>query len=63
MTFSNLSGTRHPGPGTRVAKAAARGFTLLEMLAVIVLLGIVATIVARSISSNVTKADYKAGKL
>ena len=33
------------------------------MLAVIVLLGIVATIVARSISSNVTKADYKAGKL
>jgi len=41
----------------------ARGFTLLEMLAVIVLLGIVATIVARSISGSVTKADYKAGKL
>ena len=39
------------------------GFTLLEMLAVIVLLGIVATIVARSISGSVTKADYKAGKL
>ena len=39
------------------------GFTLLEMLAVIVLLGIVATIVARSVSGSVTKADYKAGKL
>jgi general secretion pathway protein G len=45
------------------APALARGFTLLEMLAVIVLLGIVATIVARSISGSVTKADYKAGKL
>ncbi len=41
----------------------AQGFTLLEMLAVIVLLGIVATIVARSVSGSVTKADYKAGKL
>ncbi len=49
---------RSPVPGPR-----SRGFTLLEMLAVIVLLGIVATIVARSISGNVTKADYKAGKL
>ena len=48
-----------PGPNPRFS----RGFTLLEMLAVIVLLGIVATIVARSISGSVTKADYKAGKL
>lgn len=48
-----------PAPRSRFAK----GFTLLEMLAVIVLLGIVATIVARSISGSVTKADYKAGKL
>lgn len=50
--------SRVPVPGPRPL-----GFTLLEMLAVIVLLGIVATIVARSISGSVTKADYKAGKL
>ncbi|HEY3519533.1 MAG TPA: type II secretion system major pseudopilin GspG [Rhodanobacteraceae bacterium] len=53
---------RVPSPESRVP-AFRKGFTLLEMLAVIVLLGIVATIVARSISGNVTKADYKAGKL
>ncbi len=51
-----------PGPWSPRALRAA-GFTLLEMLAVIVLLGIVATIVARSVSGSVTKADYKAGKL
>ncbi len=56
--------SRSPFPVPRSQRAQrARGFTLLEMLAVIVLLGIVATIVARSISGNVTKADYKAGKL
>lgn len=39
-----------------------RGFTLLEMLAVIVLLGIVATIVVRQVGSNVDKGKYGAGK-
>ena len=64
MRISNASWERSslfPAPGSLLP--AQSGFTLLEMLAVIVLLGIVATIVARSISGNVTKADYKAGKL
>ncbi|WP_213881940.1 type II secretion system major pseudopilin GspG [Pseudomonas sp. dw_358] len=39
-----------------------RGFTLLEMLAVIVLLGIVATIVVRQVGGNVEKGKYGAGK-
>ncbi|MGY2297034.1 type II secretion system major pseudopilin GspG [Pseudomonas yamanorum] len=37
------------------------GFTLLEMLAVIVLLGIVATIVVRQVGGNVDKGKYGAG--
>lgn len=41
----------------------ARGFTLLEMLAVIVLLGIVGTIVARTVFGKVSEGEYKAGKL
>jgi general secretion pathway protein G len=40
----------------------SRGFTLLEMLAVIVLLGIVATIVVRQVGGNVEKGKYGAGK-
>ncbi|TWI56683.1 general secretion pathway protein G [Pseudomonas duriflava] len=40
----------------------SRGFTLLEMLAVIVLLGIVATIVVRQVGGNVDKGKYGAGK-
>lgn len=39
-----------------------KGFTLLEMLAVIVLLGIVATLVVRQISGGVDKGKYGAGK-
>lgn len=39
-----------------------RAFTLLEMLAVIVLLGIVATIVVRQVGGNVDKGKYGAGK-
>ncbi len=38
------------------------GFTLLEMLAVIVLIGIVATIVVRQVAGNVDKGKYGAGK-
>ncbi|WP_225774103.1 type II secretion system major pseudopilin GspG [Pseudomonas sp. Marseille-Q5115] len=44
------------------ASPRQRGFTLLEMLAVIVLLGIVATIVVRQVGSNVDKGKYGAGK-
>ena len=43
-------------------RRVSRGFTLLEMLAVIVLLGIVATIVVRQVGSNVDKGKYGAGK-
>lgn len=39
-----------------------QGFTLLEMLAVIVLLGIVATIVVRQVGGNVDKGKLGAGK-
>ena len=38
------------------------GFTLLEMLAVIVLIGIIGTIVVRSVSGSVDKGKYGAGK-
>ncbi|WP_300627196.1 type II secretion system major pseudopilin GspG [Pseudomonas sp.] len=44
------------------ARRRQRGFTLLEMLAVIVLLGIVATIVVRQVGGNVDKGKYGAGK-
>jgi general secretion pathway protein G len=43
--------------------ARAFGFTLLEMLAVIVLLGIVAVIVARSVSGRVDTGKWKAGTI
>lgn len=43
-------------------RATMSGFTLLEMLAVIVLIGIIATIVVRSVSGNVDKGKYGAGK-
>lgn len=47
---------------TRSLPKRQRGFTLLEMLAVIVLLGIVATIVVRQVGGNVDKGKYGAGK-
>lgn len=39
-----------------------QGFTLLEMLAVIVLLGIIATIVVRQVGGNIDKGKVGAGK-
>jgi general secretion pathway protein G len=44
----------------RVARAA--GFSLIEMLAVIVLIGIVAGIVVQQVGKNVDKGKYGAGK-
>jgi general secretion pathway protein G len=41
---------------------AQRGFTLLEMLAVIVLIGIIGTIVVTQVGKNVDKGKYGAGK-
>jgi len=49
-------------PRPRFSSCTERGFTLLEMLAVIVLLGIAATIVVRQVGGNVDKGKYGAGK-
>lgn len=46
----------------KTTHARQAGFTLLEMLAVIVLLGIVATLVVRQVGGNVDKGKYGAGK-
>ncbi len=46
------SGTRH-----------ASGFTLLEMLAVIVLIGIIGSIVVGVVVHNLNRGKYKAGKV
>ena len=52
-----------PRRAARLPRAArAGGFTLLEMLAVIVLIGIIGTIVVRSVSGSVDKGKYGAGK-
>ncbi|HET8554028.1 MAG TPA: type II secretion system major pseudopilin GspG [Rhodanobacteraceae bacterium] len=42
--------------------APAKGFTLLEMLAVIVLIGIIGTIVVTQVGKNMQKGKYGAGK-
>ncbi len=51
---------RHRRPAA--VPSRARGFTLMEMLAVIVLLGIVATIVVTQVGKNVERGRYDAGK-
>jgi len=58
-------GSRHPHAGrlTRSPRAQrARGFTLLEMLAVIVLIGIIGAVVVTQVGKNVDKGKYGAGK-
>jgi len=47
----------HPGRAQR-----ASGFTLLEMLAVIVLIGIIGAVVVTQVGKNVDKGKYGAGK-
>lgn len=42
--------------------ATSKGFTLLEMLAVIVLIGIIGTIVVTQVGKNMQKGKYGAGK-
>jgi len=46
----------------RCAPSRNRGFTLLEMLAVIVLIAIVATVTVRQIGNGITKGKVGAGK-
>lgn len=46
--------------GLRAARV--RGFTLLEMLAVIVLIGIIGSVVVTQVGKNVDKGKYGAGK-
>ena len=53
--------SRIPNLGLRCAKRAA-GFTLLEMLAVIVLIGIIGTVVVTQVGKNMDKGKYGAGK-
>jgi len=51
--------SRIPNPGRALR---ARGFTLLEMLAVIVLIGIIGAVVVTQVGKNVDKGKYGAGK-
>ncbi len=53
--------SRIPNPG-HARRARAAGFTLLEMLAVIVLIGVIATVVAPQVIKNLDKGKYGAGK-
>lgn len=55
-TASPISHSRFPMLGR------ARGFTLLEMLAVIVLIGIIGAVVVTQVGKNVDKGKYGAGK-
>lgn len=57
------AGIRHSGAGTSQARSGRQaGFTLLEMLAVIVLIGIIGAIVVTQVGKNVDKGKYGAGK-
>jgi len=58
LASKRSAGSRVPRPGSRLQ----RGFTLLEMLAVIVLIGIIGTIVVRQVGHSVDKGKYGAGK-
>ncbi|HEX7339327.1 MAG TPA: type II secretion system major pseudopilin GspG [Rhodanobacteraceae bacterium] len=49
-------------PSGLTGRRAARGFTLLEMLAVIVLIGIIGAIVVTQVGKNMQKGKYGAGK-
>ena len=56
--FSNRVPVPH---SARIARRAA-GFTLLEMLAVIVLIGVIGAVVVTQVGKNVDKGKYGAGK-
>ena len=69
MTMATGFGIRHARPGRARARAggphlrAMRGFTLLEMLAVIALIGIVAVAVITKVIPSFDKGKYKTGKI
>ena len=54
-----LNGIARRGAGTIVRRAS--GFTLIEMIAVLVLIGIVMTIVGGKVMHNFQNGEYKAG--
>ena len=56
---STIPRSPFPNPG-RASRAS--GFTLLEMLAVIVLIGIIGAVVVTQVGKNVDKGKYGAGK-
>lgn len=67
--FAKAGGWRRralPNPQSRIPNRAraqrANGFTLLEMLAVIVLIGIIGAVVVTQVGKNVDKGKYGAGK-
>ena len=70
LPIMNIAGEQHPVIGSRGSSMTqrrtrlprARGFSLIEMLAVIVLIGIVAGIVVQQVGKNVDKGKWGAGK-
>ena len=54
--------TRRASLGGSLSASRSKGFTLLEMLAVIVLIGIIGAVVVTQVGKNVDKGKYGAGK-
>lgn len=53
---------RNPNHATRIGAAVARGFSLIEILIVLVLIGVVAGMVARNVAGGRQKGLYNAAK-
>ena len=59
---SPLAISRRATLGSSLNTSRSKGFTLLEMLAVIVLIGIIGAVVVTQVGKNVDKGKYGAGK-